>query len=131
MAPRPKRTVIRDPFAVRFHLAGTYSGKLLLTPTPLQATLGLGSLAKNCKETTLFLPIHHSFSCSYPIASKARRDRCAFPVYRLYNFQKRIQDSSRKRYNRLFYNNSNCFERYSLSPQSLYPTSSLISHSFQ
>lgn len=50
MAPRPRRTVIRDPFAVRFHLAGTYSGQLLLTPTSLQATLGLGSLAKKLQR---------------------------------------------------------------------------------
>ena len=51
VAPHPRGTVIRDPFAVRFHLAGTYSGQHLLTPVPLQATLGLGSLAQNCKDS--------------------------------------------------------------------------------
>lgn len=50
VAPHPRGTVIKDPFAIKFHLAGTNSGQYLLTPIPLQATLGLGSLAQNCKD---------------------------------------------------------------------------------
>lgn len=37
VALHPRGTVIRDPCAVRFHLAGTYSGQHLLTPISLQA----------------------------------------------------------------------------------------------
>lgn len=50
VAPHPRGTVIRDPFAVRFHLTGTHSGQHLLTSIPFQATLRLKSLAQNCKD---------------------------------------------------------------------------------